>query len=163
MMSDAPTFDAFFDEVYPRAWNLARRILGDPALAEDVAAESLARAYARWSRVRALPWRSGWVMKTAARLAIATNPQHSPFADAAASLHEEDAIVTRLALVTALRALPRRQREAITLHFLSDLTEGDVAKVLGISTGAVKTHIHRGMTALRHRLGEEEEAGLVVS
>lgn len=53
------SFEAAFDELFGRAVRLAQRVLGDPASAEDVAAEALARAYAKWPQVQALPWRDG--------------------------------------------------------------------------------------------------------
>ena len=65
----------------------------------------------------------------------------------------DDLVVLRMALVAALGSLPRRQRQAVALRYLADLTDGEVAVALGISVGSVKTHIHRGLGALRSRLG----------
>lgn len=70
-------------------------------------------------------------------------------AEVAPAVHEEDAVTLRLALAACLRALPRRQREAVALHYLAGLTDAEVGQALGISAGSVKTHIHRGMAALR--------------
>jgi RNA polymerase sigma factor (sigma-70 family) len=74
-----------------------------------------------------------------------------------------DAAVLRLALAAALEALPRRQREVVALRYLADLSEAQVAAALGVSADAVKTHLHRGTTALRARLGPDfEEVALHV-
>ena len=54
-----PDFESVFDELFARAFHLARRVLGDAAAAEDVAAEALMRTYAHWDRVSRLPWRDG--------------------------------------------------------------------------------------------------------
>lgn len=59
----------------------------------------------------------------------------------------------RVALAAALRSLPPRQRQAVALQYLCDLPAADVAQALGISPGGVKTHVHRGLAALRARLG----------
>lgn len=64
-------------------------------------------------------------------------------------------LVTRLDLVEGLRRLPRRQREVVALRYLADVSEAETARLLGCSTGTVKTHAHRGLAALR--LGLEEE------
>ena len=56
--------------------------------------------------------------------------------------------------MAALRRLPRRQREVVTLRYLADVPEAEVARLLGISAGSVKTHASRGLAALR--LGLEE-------
>jgi RNA polymerase sigma factor (sigma-70 family) len=64
----------------------------------------------------------------------------------------------------ALAGLPRQQRAVLVLRYCEDLPEAEVAGLLGCSVGTVKTHAHRGMAALRERLGGEfgrVEAGRV--
>ena len=55
-------------------------------------------------------------------------------------------------VLTALRALPDRQREVLALRYYLDLSEAEIASTLGISAGAVKTHAHRGLATLAERL-----------
>ena len=55
-------------------------------------------------------------------------------------------------VLAALRTLPDRQREVLTLRFYLDLSEAEIADTLGISKGSVKTHAHRGLAALEARL-----------
>ncbi len=57
-------------------------------------------------------------------------------------------------LVDAMRALPRRQREAFTLRVLEELDVTDTARAMGCSEGSVKTHLSRARDALRKRLEE---------
>lgn len=52
-------------------------------------------------------------------------------------------------LLEALAALPRRQREVLTLRYYLDLSEAQIADALQISPGSVKAHAHRGLAALR--------------
>ncbi|MEO3938815.1 SigE family RNA polymerase sigma factor [Dermatophilaceae bacterium Soc4.6] len=56
-------------------------------------------------------------------------------------------------LISALRLLPERQRQVVVLRYYADLSEHQTAEALGITTGAVKSHAHRGLTALRDVLG----------
>jgi RNA polymerase sigma factor (sigma-70 family) len=146
-------FDEAFDELFPRAFRLARRMLGDTAAAEDVAAEAMARLYARWPKVSVLPYRDGWLLRVAANLAIDRMRRRPPDVRTHDVPEFEEAVDLRLALNAALLTLAPRQRQAIALHYLGGLSDREVAEALGISLGSVKTHIHRGIAGLRARLG----------
>src|SRR5205814_1364462 len=135
----------------------ARPIVGSTAAAEDVAAEALARAFARWPKVRDLPYRDAWVLRVASNLAIDAARRRRPHLDPTLPVDLEEATAVRLALVAALHALPRRQREVIALRYLGGLTEVEIAASLEISLGSVKTHAHRGVASLRRRLGDTFE------
>jgi RNA polymerase sigma-70 factor (sigma-E family) len=64
---------------------------------------------------------------------------------------EQDAmsLLERSAVIAALKALPDRQRQALVLRYYADLSEAQIAKTMGISQGAVKSHTARGVAALR--------------
>ena len=152
-MGEDGSFEAAFDELFPRAVRLANRLLGDRAAAEDVAAEALARAYARWSKVGGLPYRDGWVLKVTTNLAIDRLRRRPPEVSPSAAADFEDGVELRIALNAALLTLAPRQRQAVALRYLGGLSDQEVALALGISLGSVKTHIHRGLKGLRGRLG----------
>jgi RNA polymerase sigma-70 factor (ECF subfamily) len=156
------SFDAAFDELYPLAVRLAARVLGDQSAAEDVAAEALSRAYARWAYVSALPYRDAWVLKVAGNVAIDVLRRRKPLVTPELSDAFEDTTALRLALASALAKLPRRQREAVVLRYLGGYSEAEVSAVLGISSNSVKTHLQRGLTSLRNRLGEPERSNVAV-
>ena len=158
MVGDAD-FERLFDDQFGRCDHLARRLVHDDAVAEELAAEAFARAWARWPKLRKQS-PEGWVLRVTANLAIdasrrlrltPTPPPDPPPVSAA------DAATLHVALVTALGALPRRQREAIVLRYLADLSEADVATALGVSAGSVKTHVHRGLERLRGTLGPNHD------
>lgn len=65
------------------------------------------------------------------------------------------ALIERSAVASALRLLPERQREAIVLRYYADLSEADIAQAMGISRGAVKSHMARAMAALKSILEQE--------
>ncbi len=148
-------FEEAFDALFAAARRIAMRLVGDGAEADDVAAEALARAYARWPKVRDLDYRDAWVMRVTANVALdvlrrARRPLPLP---AVSDFDPADAAVTRIALAQALRRLPRRQRDVVVLRYLADLSEADVAESLGVSAGTVKQHAHRAVDALRRALG----------
>jgi RNA polymerase sigma-70 factor (ECF subfamily) len=141
---DPGDFQRVFDELYPRSHGLALRILRDPTGAEAVATEALARAYARWSKVRKLPHPDGWVLRLTGNLATASL---SRFSDRPSPLSE------------ALAALSPPVREPLILRYLTELDEAEVALVLGTSEEQVRARVQEGLAALRERLGSEEHAG----
>jgi RNA polymerase sigma-70 factor (sigma-E family) len=155
-------FDEFFDELFPRAQALALRIVGNRGAAEDVAAEALTRAFVRWSRLRGLSYRDGWVLRVASNLAIDAVRRRPVAASLSETNDTEDLSTLRIALASALHALPDRQRAVIALRYLSDLSEAEVATALGMAVGTVKSHTHRGLANLRGRLGDIEEVALAV-
>lgn len=55
-------------------------------------------------------------------------------------------------MMAALDRLSDRQREVLVLRFYAELSEAEIAQTLGISTGSVKTHAHRGLAALESHL-----------
>jgi RNA polymerase sigma-70 factor (sigma-E family) len=153
-------FEAVFDRLLGAAYRHARRLVGDPAVAEDLAAEALARTYAHWRRVRDYEYLDAWVLRVVTNLAIdAVAKSRAPVVDGhGASI--EDAAVLRVTLAQALRALPARQRDAVVLRYLADMSEGDVAASLGVAPGTVKSHLHRAVAQLRESLGPSFDAQL---
>ena len=63
-------------------------------------------------------------------------------------------LVERSAIVRALRDLPDQERQALVLRYYADLSEEQIAEMMGISKGAVKSHTARGMSSLRAALEE---------
>lgn len=152
-----PDFDMAFPVLYRRAVQVGSRMLRDQAGGEDVAAEALARAYSRWPAIRDLPHREAWVLRVVANLALDVMRRHRRPVQRRLSEEESDQVVERVALVQALAGLPRRQREVVVLRYLVDLSEQDVAAVLGMAAGTVKAHSHRGLATLRRQLGTDIE------
>jgi RNA polymerase sigma-70 factor (sigma-E family) len=58
-------------------------------------------------------------------------------------------LLERTEVISALRSLSDRQRQALVLRYYADLSETEIAELMGISKGAVKSHTSRGMSALR--------------
>lgn len=154
MGSEEATFDEVFDELYPRARTLAFRILGDMPAAEDAAAEAMTRALVRWNRVASLPYRDGWILRVTANVALdvarrrtrASALRVDPLVVGSA---EDELVVLRSALVEALLALPKRQREAIVLVHLLGYSPTDAAATMNVSVSSVGQHVRRGLERLR--------------
>jgi RNA polymerase sigma-70 factor (sigma-E family) len=139
---------------------LASLLLHDPAEAEEVTQDAFVKAYLAWDRLddpaKALAYLRSAVLNGArSRLrhlkVVARTEPRSPgrheSAEAGALAAEDHRSV-----IAALRVLPGRQRECLALRYYLDLSEAEIAATLGISSGSVKTHIHRGLAALTSRL-----------
>jgi RNA polymerase sigma-70 factor (sigma-E family) len=150
--SGPPSYDERFDALATLSYQVAYRMVGSREDARDIAQEVMARAYARWPKVRDKA--GGWVAKVTTNLALDHLRRRSRIAPAAVDASRDDAalVAERSDLVAALRRLPRRQRDVVVLRYLADLPEAEVASTLGCSTGTVKQHAHRGLATLRTSL-----------
>lgn len=145
-----------FQEQHQPLLQLAFLLSGNRSLAEDSVAEVFARswsglvkgkidhpgAYLRRALVNEL--RRQGRRRTIERLLARESPNESP--------SFESAFDTRDQLLRALRELPPRQRAVLILRYWEDRPVSDTAAILNISDGSVKTHVHRGLTHLRHYL-----------
>ncbi len=144
------TYDDNFGALYRIAFRVAYRILGQQAEAEDIAQDTMAKAYSRWWRIR--PEAARWVSKVAANGAIDAwreTVEARPDCRRPGPVPRRRTIVERLALVDALSRLSKRQREVVVLRYLAGYPEADVAEILDCSVGTVKTHASRGLSSLR--------------
>lgn len=147
------SYDEQFAGLYRISFRVAYRILGTTAEAEDVAQETLAKAYTRWWRIR--PDAARWVSRVSANNAIDVWRKRNRTeltADELLRAHDGEPIVERLALADALSRLSKRQREVVVLRYLAGYPEADVAEILDVSVGSVKTHASRGLSRLRSSL-----------
>jgi RNA polymerase sigma factor (sigma-70 family) len=164
MGDDDQRIEDLFGELFAIGYRVGHRILADVTAAEDVAAETLARAVVHWPRLDHPARRQAWVAKVAANLAIDVVRRRDRVAPEPPTARADhgDTTAVRLALVSALSSLPSRQRQVVVLRYLADLPEAEVASSLGLSLNTVKKHTARGLAALRRSLGPTwEEADLV--
>jgi RNA polymerase sigma-70 factor (ECF subfamily) len=154
-------FEEFYAATAGRLLGHVFLVTGDLHAAEEIVQEAFTRASVRWAHLRGYDLPEAWVRRVAMNLA----------ADRARSLRRQASAILRLeppptvpsvsvetlALVQALGTLPVRQRQAIVLHYLLDLPIQEVAQVLAVRGGTVKSLLARGRRALAAKLGEPEE------
>jgi RNA polymerase sigma-70 factor (sigma-E family) len=150
--SGPPSYDERFDALAALSYRVAYRMVGSREDARDIAQEAMARAYARWPKVRDKA--GGWVGRVTTNLALDLLRRRARRTSEPVPVSPDTAGVAaqRADLVAALRELPRRQRDVVVLRYLADLPEAEVASALGCSAGTVKQHAHRGLAALRTSL-----------
>ncbi|MEU0550924.1 SigE family RNA polymerase sigma factor [Micromonospora sp. NPDC005979] len=137
---------------------LARLLTGDEHRAEDLVQDVLARAYARWGRISRTDQPDAYVRR------MLVNAHHSwwrrrssrevtvaAVLDRAGDVDEAAGVAERDALWRLVSDLPARQRTVIVLRYYEDLDDTAIAGILACSTGTVRTHAKRALTALRKR------------
>jgi RNA polymerase sigma-70 factor (ECF subfamily) len=151
-------FEHFYLEEYPRVVKLVYALSGSRVGAEDIAQEAFLRAYRDWERVGFYEHQAAWVRRVAANLATSGLRRRLAEARALArlaarreptleALSAEEADFGR-----ALRALPRRQAQAVALFYVEDLSIPQIAAVLECAEGTVKAHLAKARHTLARRL-----------
>ena len=157
-MSHHGSDEAFTAFVAARSRSLLRTaylLTGDHGLAEDLLQTALTKTYLAWGRIRDRDsleayvrqtmitthtswWRRRWQGETP----TATLPESTY--DAATATSDE-----RVRVFPHLKALPARQRAVIVLRYYEDLSESEIARVLGLPAGTVKSTASRALRKLR--------------
>ena len=130
-------------------------LTGDWAQAEDLVQTALAKAFLRWPSLRDVGAGECYVRRVMAttygkwwrRRSSGEVPTTTP-ADVAVADHADDAAL-RETVARALAVLPPAQRVVIVLRFFDDLSERQVADLLGLPAGTVKSRTARALAALR--------------
>lgn len=165
-MPDSSSWDAdaaveeLYAAHYRRLVRLAVLLVRDVGTAEDVVQDSFVAMHGRWRRLRDPDKGLAYLRQTVVNRsrsvlrhrAVQSRHQPEPMGDVAGA---DEATLTserRTQVLDALRELPERQREVITLRYYLDLSEAQIADALGISRGAVKSHASRGAASLRQLL-----------
>lgn len=154
-MKFPPDVELWFVELYKtehrRVFQIACALCGDAATAEDATQEAFVRALERWDRLRDQPWAAGWVTTTAVNVARRMLRRRHWLSGTGGN--EVDLVTDgALDLWQAVRRLPLRQQQAVTLHYVFALPLAQVGKVMGCREGTVKAHLSRAREQLRTRL-----------
>ena len=158
---------AEFDAAYPRlvsaAAGAAQRFFRfDPSQVEDVVAETMARTFERWERVRRHDNPVGWVVVCAKNVCLEQLRKNSRQAQATSAKHDDvdifidlsDETAVSVTISQALDRLSKRQRDVAVLRYLMDCDEKTTAEAMGTSVGKVKTAAHEARGRLRPILAD---------
>ncbi|MBO4205118.1 sigma-70 family RNA polymerase sigma factor [Micromonospora echinofusca] len=150
-----PTDGSGFDEFYAANFHQLTLQLyaytADVGQAQDAVQEAFSRAWARWSRVASYDNPAAWVRRVALNVAK-SRWRRLRAARAHAHFHREQVVEgpgpDRVALARALADLPETHRRAIVLFHVADMPVDEIAKQEGVSSGTVKSWLHRGRKTL---------------
>ncbi len=158
------SFDDFYQSQYNSLVGLGYALTGSRHVAEDLTQDAFTEVHRRWQTVSTYEQPEAWVRR------VLINKSHSR----GRRLLSEAKMITKVrlrrdlnepgirlpdrssAVWEAVRSLPRRQAEAITLHYWDDLTVAQIADILDIGQESVKTHLKRGRAKLTELVGEDK-------
>jgi RNA polymerase sigma-70 factor (sigma-E family) len=156
---DAARIDADFREfVHSRRRGLLRSaylLTGNLADAEDLVQSALAKTFQAWNRIEDRKALDGYVRRAIVNTHISwwrrrrvdeyptDEIPDQPVADSSGNSELHDT------LQRAIDRLPQRMRAAVVLRYLEDMSEAEVADVLGVSPGTVKSTVSRAVAKLR--------------
>jgi RNA polymerase sigma-70 factor (sigma-E family) len=131
-------------------------LTGDQQLAEDLVQSALEKTAARWGSIRATGAAEAYVRRAMYRQQVSwwrrrrvAESLTDTVPDAASTASSNDVVDNRLLMREALLSLGRRQRTVLVLRYYEDLTEQEVAAILGISVGTVKSQTAKALHRLR--------------
>ena len=170
---DREAFRAVDERFRPLVLQVARRQLHDTWLAEDVTQEVMLEVWRLAPRYDPAHPAIAWIRTIATRRAVdrVRKTQADRERDRRvgvrdheavdhSALDRAEAVLDRLALRRALGSLPERQRHAVVLRYLADLTGPELGRALGVPTGTAKSRARDGVSTLRRMLvGPAGEAG----
>ena len=149
-------FDEWYADQRPRVYVSLLALSGDADLAAEATDEAFTRAVAQWRRVRTMESPGGWTQRVAVNV-LRRRMRRRRFETRLLPRlvgRDHEMMMPTGEVWDLVRALPERQRVAVVLRYVADLTEPDIATAMGITRGTVASTL----AAARERL-----AGVLIS
>jgi RNA polymerase sigma-70 factor (sigma-E family) len=160
-----PDYDDFYVALRPRLVRTAYAVSGDLGIAEDAVQTAFAKAYRSWRRISRLDSPEAYVRRMAVNEVLNTRRTahvrrevvQAEVPDAADAVSDDGALVHD-EMWQAVQSLPPRQRAVLVLRYYEDLSEQQIADVLGCRPGTVKSQASAALATLRTRLDQTTTA-----
>jgi RNA polymerase sigma-70 factor (ECF subfamily) len=151
-------FAAFYRADYANVARALSYTLGDVELGREATDEAMARAYARWTKIRDYESPAGWVYRVGLNWAYSTRRRllrSLPFHEHS---NAAEPPISDPAIADALRRLDVKLRSVVVCRLLLDWSVEETAGALRIKPGTVKSRLHRGLASLERSLGHMRSA-----
>ncbi|MDY7105212.1 MAG: sigma-70 family RNA polymerase sigma factor [Actinomycetota bacterium] len=147
-------FETWYRRAHPRLGTALSLAFGDRDLAQDAADEAVARAYERWHDVSTMASPDGWLYRVAFNVARRRLRRRSLEARLLRRGRPEHAAPPAGELWLVVAELPERQRLAVVLRHVGQLTEPEIAEIMGVARGTVSSTLRTAHRSLRDRLAD---------
>jgi RNA polymerase sigma-70 factor (ECF subfamily) len=152
-------FESFYREWYDPLLALLLTLTADQELAEDVVQETMLSMKKNWA-VASRQEQPKYIFRIGIRILRRIEAHMRREGESFGLLiglgdpgtiatDTNDWVIEHIDVVRAIRALPRRQGEVLALHYLCDFRVPEIAEILGLSVGTVKSHLHDGREGFR--------------
>jgi len=167
VVGDAPpvkaveTFENFYERELRSVVGLAYALSGSRMAAEDLAQEAFLAAHKQWDRISRYEKPSAWVRRVVANMSVSMFRKKMTEAKAIAQMRPEQAYMPELPSEAddfwkVVRGLPKRQAQAIALHYLEGQSVREISEIIECSPNTVKVHLHKGRDRLARKLDQEK-------
>jgi RNA polymerase sigma factor (sigma-70 family) len=151
-----------FDTYYAASYERVRRAMAvtfrDLTLAEEIAQEAFFQTLRKWSKVSLLDHPEGWTMIVALnkgrdiyRRRVRQEARQPLVVQRSTRYSGEDRVEDQMMIATLLEGVSDRQREALLLRYISQLTIPEIAVVMGCAEGTVKATLHAALASASHQ------------
>jgi RNA polymerase sigma-70 factor (ECF subfamily) len=146
----------FYSAQQPRLVGVVSLLTGSRAEAEDIVQEAFVRLVPRWAKISRYESPEGWLRLVAVRLAANRHRNVTRFASLLrrlpASVVPDPADGRGIDLERALAGLPMPARQTAVLYYVCDLPVPEIATMLGVAEGTVKSRLSRARASLSQSL-----------
>ncbi len=157
------SFDAWAEARVAGLLRFAYLVTGSQHAAEDAVQTALTKACERWSRIGRTDDPDTYVRRMVVNAHVSAWRRSGRRELAVVEVHDRteadpaDEVARDDAVWRVCSALPPQQRAAVVLRFYEDLEYPEIARVLGVAEVTVRSHVHRGLAALRRELTQPDD------
>ena len=151
-LNDTPSFEAMYRREYPGLVGVARALSGNDA--QDLVHDAMVKALVNWTKVSSYQRPGGWCHRVVVNLCRSRARRRSTETRFLARQRREEASldgpsVEALSFWAAVRQLPERPRHVVALYYAGERNVREIARILGIPEGTVKSDLSRARAALQ--------------
>lgn len=157
MSIDEPIdFETWYRHEHPRLVTLLAATTGDAPLAREAADEAVARAFERWGRVSRMASPAGWTYRVGLNVVRRRARRNAFERRILRGMRHDDVPGPTGELWLIVAGLPPRQRTAVLLRHVGQLTETEIADVMGIARGTVSSTLRAAYRGLGAAIDDEQ-------
>ncbi len=150
-------FDTYYSASYERVRRAMALAFRDPALAEEITQEAFFQTLRRWPKISLLDRPEGWTMIVALnkgrdlhRRQVRQEAKQPLLVQRPTNQSGENRVDDQMMVATLLERVSNRQREALLLRYITQLTIPEIAVVMGCAEGTVKATLHAALAIASH-------------